>query len=307
MRISRRNANLVVEGRVENVFQGRQSDGEYLVQILVQSSEARQLEEAVGSIRFPAPGEYVYAHVNLDLVRPPRGANAPSVPQPNTFIRAYLSIGERHRWEGNTQRWFQQISELEGRGEMASSEPSLGISAERVSLGLKSALKVVRVTPDSPAAKAGIEIGDILVKANSTLLTSPDQLADEFRKSNGRLALTVRDVRTGRDVLVDVDPRNLSQGSGMRPGSSRSKKPLGVTTELAFYGGDAALKVTRVDSGSPAQRAGIVPGLLILTANGKRAEKPEVLLAAERETTRNLKLRVVDPKTRKESLVEIEL
>ena len=62
---------------------------------------------------------------------------------------------------------------------------------------------------------------DILVKANSTLLTSPDQLADEFRKSNGRLALTVRDVRTGRDVLVDVDPRNLSQGSGMRPGNRR--------------------------------------------------------------------------------------
>jgi hypothetical protein len=293
------NANLIIEGRVENVYQGRQSNDEYLVQVLVRRSEALRLEEAVGSTRFPAPGEFVYAHVTLPASN--LGRDAQILPQPNTYIRAYLRIGDRNRWEG-TPGWFQEASELQGRGELASSNQALGISAERVSLGLKSALKVVQVTPDSPAAKAGIEIGDILVKANSTMLTSPEQLATEFLRSDGRLTLTVRDVRTGRDVLVDVES---DPGANMRRESSR-RMPLGVTTEVAFYGGNAALKVTKVESGSPAQRAGIVPGLLILTANGQRVEKPDMLLEADRNTTGTLKLRVVDPKSREESLIEIK-
>ena len=47
-----------------------------------------------------------------------------------------------------------------------SSRFSLGISAEPVALGSRSALKITRVDPAGLAAKAGIEQGDIVVAAN---------------------------------------------------------------------------------------------------------------------------------------------
>ena len=51
---------LIVDGRVENVFQ---AGGESLVQVLVQTSDAPRLG-ATRAARYPAPGEFIYAHVN---------------------------------------------------------------------------------------------------------------------------------------------------------------------------------------------------------------------------------------------------
>ena len=187
--------------------------------------------------------------------------------------------------------------------------PSLGVSSERVSLGRESALKVTQVDPNSPAARAGIEPGDILVKANGVALTSQDQLNAAFRQSRGDFAITVRDVRTGRDVLVDIESGVVSRdaGASATPGLNRSMKPLGASTELAFYNGEAAVKVTSVEPDSPAQRAGIVAGLVILKANGKPITKPEQLTEAERESRGRLELQVVDPRDRREQVLQVAL
>ncbi len=276
-RQSRSNVDLIVQGRVANVFRGSSSEDEYLVQILVQRSEAPRLQEAMVNTRFPAPGEYVYAHVNLRENRVARASRRSVIPEPQMYIRANLSVGAGRRWEGGAPGWYEETSETEGLGELGTrpgtpfpDSLSLGISSERISLGLGNALKVIRVEERSPAAKAGIEAGDILVKANGESISSPEQLAATFRNSDGTLTLAVRDVRTGRDVVVNVELER-------KPGKNGSPKRLGVKTELAFYGGEAAVKVTEVEPDSPAERAGIVPGLLILKANGNRILHPDKL------------------------------
>ncbi len=297
------NANLIVQGRVEQVYQSRSSQ-EYLVQILVQTSEAVSLQGVGARAVFPAPGQYVYVHVNtssFDTDRLPSGGEALPVPQPQSNIRAYLQLGDGNRWVANSAGWYQDAAARPGTADVPLGS-TIGVVVERVRLGSQSGLKVVRVVPNSPAATAGIEVGDVLVGANGQSLDSEDQLEAAFRNSRGSLQLTVRDVRSGREASVTV---RSAAGTGMRPESAPRARPLGVTTQLAFYGDQAVVKVTAVEPDSPAQRAGIAPGLLILTANGQRVESPEALSNIERSSSGSLALRVVDPETRRESTVAV--
>jgi S1-C subfamily serine protease len=187
---------------------------------------------------------------------------------------------------------------------------SLGISAEPVALGQRTALKVTRVQPDSPAAKAGIEPGDVLVAANGAAITGPEQLGNAIRKSGPTLTLTVRDSRSGRDVPVEValgGPKPEKPLPTEVPGVGPEKGRLGAVTELAFYDVEAAVKVTEVEPGSPAARAGLQPGILILQANGKPILHPNDLNDAVRSSAGTLKLTVVDPRSGKKGNVEVNL
>ncbi|KAA5543157.1 PDZ domain-containing protein [Roseiconus nitratireducens] len=302
-----RTTALVVDGNVANVFR---SDDQYLVQILVQRSEIPSLE-SISDAPYPAPGQYVYAHVGPDrslLGRLTQNAAVESVPKPKTRIRARLAIGRDGQWEAAGGDWFQENPSPGSdtpTGSTASAEQlvgGLGVTTERAFVSGQPALKVVKVQPNSPAAKAGVEPGDVLVEANRNPLRSEAELAEAFRNRRGSFSLTVRDVRSGRDVLVPIDaeaPANSNPDGRMQP--------LGATTELAFYSGNAAVKVTAVAPGSPAQRSGLTPGLLILTANGRPIESPKALAEAEQESRGQLTLEVVDPKDRRQRTLRVSL
>ena len=218
---------LVVEGRVEQVFR----DGDQcLVQILVHGSEAPDLGRVAG-IRYPAPGECVYAHVDLQSTAPDRivrRVDSRMLPDPQSRIRAFLASGVNGRWEAIGRDWFAEDA-----------APSGGV-----------------------------------VRRDRWPL-------DRLRRDRGADA--------------EAGSRDLQSAS------------LGIETELAFYNGEAALKVTRVDPDSPAQRSGIAPGLLILKADGERLASPQALREAERESRGSLQLEVVDPRERRERRVRVEL
>lgn len=297
--------DLVVEGRVERVFR----DGDdLLVQIMVQAAEATLVNPAA-AIRYPALGQYVYVHVDADSVRggvvPGR---RPAAPNPDSLIRARLAAGDSGRWVSSGRDWFDedpQAGRTVGRpprGQSGAQAIALGIEAERVFVGGESGLKVTRVSPQSPAAQAGIEPGDVLMTAAGTALESQAQLENAFRSSRGALVVTVRDVRTGRELPVEIESGGISAGRDIPGGRS-----LGVVTETAFYGGEAALKVTQVEANSPAQQAAIAPGLLILKVNGRSVGKPEELSDAVRRVRGQIELLVVDPQDRRERTVRVRL
>jgi S1-C subfamily serine protease len=189
---------------------------------------------------------------------------------------------------------------------------SLGIAAETVTIGQRTALKVTRVTPDSPAAKAGIEQGDVIVAANGAPITGAEVLATALRKSGPSMTLTVRDVRSGRETDVQVafgdssKPATEVTKQTEPPVVGGEKRKLGVVTELSFYDTEAAVKVTEVQPDSPGARAGLQPGTLILAANGKLMLHPNDLIEAARNSG-TLKLTVVDPKTGMKSTLEVKL
>ena len=166
-------------------------------------------------------------------------------------------------------------------------------------------LKVTRVDSDGPAAQAGLEVGDILVAANGVEVGSQEQLVEQLKKREGLLMLTVRDVRTGKDTPVKV--KWTGRSAEVLPLAVQQNGVWGSQPKSAFFQGNAALKVVEVAEGSPAQRAGIVTGEIILAANGKPLPKPENLTNVERQSNSVLNLRVVEPKTRVERDVRVDL
>lgn len=290
---------LIVDGNVENVYQ---SGNEHLIQILVQRSEVPRLD-ALADANYPAPGQYIYAHVSETRDRAGRLSGDHAMPQVKSRVRAYLAVGQSGRWQTSGDDWFEENPSDDspaGGGTPQPIDQGIGISAQRVTVGDQIVLKVVRVTPDSPAADSGIEPGDILVEANRVPLESESQLADAYRESRGEFSLTVRDVRTGRDVPIKVATRSPNASSGSMP-SNRGMQALGATTELAFLSGEAVVKVTEVKPDSPAARSGLQAGLLILNADGKSIQSPADLTAAEQASKGRMELIVVDPKDKEKS------
>jgi serine protease Do len=199
-----------------------------------------------------------------------------------------------------------------------SSSRSLGVSAEPVSLGPRTALKVSRVTPDSPGAKAGLEPGDVIVAANGAPITGVEQLAAALRKSGPTLELTVRDTRTGKDVAVsvalggsDVVPPMPSPAPAHVPAPPVNRGGadggLGAVTELVFLDTEAAVKVTEVRPGSPAAQAGIEPGDVIVEADGMPVLHPNDLLEATRNAGVTMTLGVLSKGAGRKQAVKVSL
>jgi serine protease Do len=189
---------------------------------------------------------------------------------------------------------------------------SLGISAEPVMVGRRTGMKVIRVEPGSPGQKAGIEIGDVIVAANGVAVTGVEVLSAVLKKSGPSLTLTVRNTRTGRDEPVEVkiggpESATPTPVPADTSGEIGTGGKLGAVTELVFYDVNPAVKVTEVEPNSPAARAGIEPGDIIIEANGTPVLHPKTLEELVRKSPPALKLQVVDPSTNKKTLVDVNL
>ena len=153
-------------------------------------------------------------------------------------------------------------------------------------------MKVIRVEPGSPAQKAGIEIGDVIVAANGVPVTGVEVLSAVLKKSGPSLTVTVRDTRSGRDVPVEVKVGGPDAGTAApipadTPIPAGTGRKLGAVTELVFYDVNPAVKVTEVEPNSPAARAGIEPGDIIIEANGTPVLHPKTLEELVRKSAAN--------------------
>ncbi len=189
---------------------------------------------------------------------------------------------------------------------------SLGMSAEPVTIGQRTGMKVIGVEPGSPVQKAGIEPGDVIVAANGVPITGADALSAALHKSGASLTLTVRDTRSGRDLPVEVKLGGVDAGTVAPPPSDPSLpagtgRRLGAVTEVVFHDIDPAAKVTEVERGGPADAAGIEPGDIIVEANGTPVLHPKTLDEIVRNSGPTLKLMVIDPRTRKKTPVDVQL
>lgn len=190
---------------------------------------------------------------------------------------------------------------------------SLGLSAEPVRVGQRNALKVVATSPGSPCEKAGLEPGDIIVGANGVPITDPESFVNVVRQSGPTLTLIVRDTRSGQDVQVPVE---LGGGPAIPPAASNTPaqapqqgagRRLGAVTEVVFLDAEVAVKVTEVEAGSPAQKAGLEVGDIILEANGTPVLHPDDLARIVSKSGANLTIVVVDPRQGRKAQVQVNL
>jgi len=150
------------------------------------------------------------------------------------------------------------------------------------------------VLDDTPAAKAGLEPGDVIVKVDDKIVRRADDLTAELaqRKPDEKVTL---DVIRGKDtktitVTLGERPKEKSfdvfvNGPKLRMLCNINESNFGMEVKeldenLASYfkvKGDAGLLVVAVEKDSPAGKAGVLAGDVLVTVKGDQVAKVEDL------------------------------
>jgi serine protease Do len=198
-----------------------------------------------------------------------------------------------------------------------SSKPFVGILAEPKSANAEQTGVIIRdVTPDSPAAQAGLKRGDVIDKIGDKEVKNFDDLANTLsaHKPGDKVAFHIR--RDGKDENVTV---TLGQRPALREGDAPRDKPtafLGVesrdlTPELKQKLGvdiDAGAVVVEVVPDTPADKAGLLKGDVITSFDGQEVANPEDLRQAVRQAGagKQVTLKVARGKEMKELKTQLE-
>ena len=151
--------------------------------------------------------------------------------------------------------------------------------AEQFKVKVNSGVLIAEVRPDSPAAKAGLKAGDIVLQFAGQAVSNPRELQGyvETSKIGTPEALTI--LRAGKKMTINVTsremPREFAEASTSSESLSNKESSrfdqLGIqadnlTPEVAEHLGIKAehgVAITDVRSGSPADMAGLTTGMVI--------------------------------------------
>jgi serine protease Do len=127
--------------------------------------------------------------------------------------------------------------------------------------------RVRSVAPDSPAARAGVKVGDMVVSVDGMPIDSKEAFQTALStKGPGRpLKLVLRSGSGER--AVTVTGRTPPQGLGARI----LREEIGMSVRAASGG----LRISIVERGGPAARAGLESGDVLLGVNGSRVRDLE--------------------------------
>jgi serine protease Do len=162
---------------------------------------------------------------------------------------------------------------------------SLGLDPDHLTGAL-----VASVTPDSPAAKAGIKQGDVITAAGGHDIKSVHELPRLVASTpvGSKLPLTI--VRDGKQRTVEPSigemPQNVAseEPEAAQPGSGKTANALGMQLlpldpqlrkELKAPKDLSGVVVGQVASDSPAGDLGIQPGDVIMSVDQKPVTTPE--------------------------------
>jgi serine protease Do len=161
--------------------------------------------------------------------------------------------------------------------------------AEQFGLKVREGVLVGDVQPRSPAAEAGIKVGDVILKLNGKPVGDMQQLVNMVDRSpvNGKVSVEI--LRDGKrmEIPVTLHEQPSDYGLQARRFGGRGNKPepakvdkLGiqvdtltneVAEQLGLKAGEGVV-ITGVASGSLADRAGLAPGTVITQVNHKQVK-----------------------------------
>jgi len=165
------------------------------------------------------------------------------------------------------------------------------------------------VEPASPASKAGMKSGDVIVAVNNSPIDDSNMLRNRVAQAGPNADLSLKVFRNGHEETLQAHTAELNldetakAGGDQGPGGKGARGQLGVTVEplnaetasqLGIKGATKGVVVTDVDPSGPAAEAGIQQNDVILevnhtpVANGaeirsalqKSGERPALLLVS---------------------------
>lgn len=191
----------------------------------------------------------------------------------------------------NLARWVSD--QLVATGHVSRSYLGVSIQPVNYELGTqlgvapKSGVAVNNVFPDTPAAKAGMKTGDVIVKFGGTSVTSPQQLQIAVEQSVLGKAIPVEIVRDGKPMNLtytgEATPSQFGVTSSPKANSGVKMQSLGIeisslTADVAKQLGmenQTGVVVTQVQDSSAAAKAGLAPGMVIVQVNRQDVSSAE--------------------------------
>lgn len=160
-------------------------------------------------------------------------------------------------------------------------------------MGAERGVVVNRVEPETPAARSGIEAGDVIIEYDGTPVSSIAQLQSLVAQTEVGKRIPVRVVREERERTIRVEIGEMpAEVAGLPPEEEAEGERGWLGMEVIEVGSDAARRygveaeegvlVADVEFGSPADAAGIRDGDVI-----RRIGKVDIEDAGDYEQARN--------------------
>lgn len=182
-------------------------------------------------------------------------------------------------------------------------------------------VKVLRVRPDSPAAKAGVHPGDILLSINDQSIDSPSKLSDLISEKKPGEKLSLKLNRDGQEMTVEaslVGRREVFRGmEGQRRAAGREEyfenQQEASDPQHTWLGlfidetqDQEGVEVLRVFPGGPADKAGLRTGDIVLSIADKDVASPSDVVDALKEVQPGQTAKVVILRDDKKQTLEVK-
>ncbi|MBW3564312.1 MAG: trypsin-like peptidase domain-containing protein [Acidobacteria bacterium] len=152
--------------------------------------------------------------------------------------------------------------------------------SHRLGLDVGAGAIVTRVFDDSPAADAGIELGDVIVSVAGAPVDSREALVTILTTARAGEPIEFRVRRERDDIRLAITPSEAPRRLGLRV--------LRAVSGLSPAESGGRIVIDRVDRGSRADQIGLVPGDLIVGVNGvtvRSVEELDAILARSVDRT----------------------
>jgi serine protease Do len=150
------------------------------------------------------------------------------------------------------------------------------------SLGIKAAGAIVSTPqPDSPAEKAGLKTGDVILQVNGKEVKDARDLAKTIANIAPDTDITLQIMRSGHEQAVSLKLGELTEkpvkNAAIAPDQKTELSSLGMhvapASDLSGSSSEPGLAVMGVDPGSKAAEAGLAQGDIILKVGGTNVSK----------------------------------
>ncbi|HJU28727.1 MAG TPA: PDZ domain-containing protein, partial [Candidatus Binataceae bacterium] len=155
---------------------------------------------------------------------------------------------------------------------------------------------VAGVEKSGPAAKAGVERGDIIVKYNGNTVHDEHELPEMVAQTPIGKSVPIEVIRDGKHITLNAKIEELkeqqlaSADNAGEPGSNWGLQVQNLTPELAQHLGSQVTKgvvISGVKQDSPAADAGLQQGDVILEMNHKKVDSADEFADLARAAQKN--------------------